>query len=85
MCKYNNKIQEEKMFYFNNCYRMNVFNHICINNVKGLCNCYDCTSEINTIYDYLNLYEINDNNKISQIMNELSKLTNKNLNSTNRY
>lgn len=85
MCKYNNKIQEERMFYFNNCYRMNIFNHIHINNVKGLCNCYDCTSEINIIYDYLNLYEINDNNKISQIMNELSKLTNKNLNSPNRY
>lgn len=82
---YDNKVHEERMFYFNNCYRMNIFRHNFINGVKGLCWCCDCTSEITIISNYLYLFNMYNVGIIAQIMNDLSELTNRNLNSPNRF
>lgn len=51
---YSNRDHEERMMYFNNCYRMNLFNHN-VEGVPGICHCYDCVSEIIILNNYLTL------------------------------
>ena len=77
---YNNKDHEQRMFYFNNCYRMSLFNHN-VHNVPGICHCYDCTSEVVIVFNYLNLMKkynitVNLNNDNVYKLNSKFKITN---------
>lgn len=80
---YNNDDYNDKLFYFNHCYRMNLFKHN-VNNINCLCHCYDCTSEIYIIANYLNL--LNKNvyvSQIKEIIEEINKCVFRNLCSEN--
>ena len=50
---YNNKEYEEKMFYFNTVTRSSAYRHDIHIHAEGIDHCYDCTSEIKVIKDYL--------------------------------
>ena len=71
--KYNNSDQEQKMFYFNKCYRVNVFHHnVNISKINCLCHCYDCTAEIIVINNYLKLFK--DKIFISDIVKNIKQI-----------
>lgn len=82
---YSNRDHEQRMMYFNNCYRMNLFNHN-VNNVPGICHCYDCTSEVVIINNYIQLMnpKVKITNKvISDWMNQISIITKRKLTDSN--
>ena len=69
---YNNKKYEEQLFYFNNVYRPSLFKHKVIG--EGICHCYDCTSEIHILKQYLELFIKITKNKIEIINEKLLRL-----------
>ena len=82
---YSNRDHEQRMMYFNNCYRMNLFNHN-VNNVPGICHCYDCTSEVIIINNYIKLMnpKVKITNKlIGEWMNKISAITKRKLTDSN--
>ena len=83
--EYSNKDHEQRMFYFNNCYRMNLFNHN-VKNVPGICHCYDCTSEVVIMSLYMKVMhtEVKITNKIiGDMMNDNSIICRKKLDEDN--
>lgn len=83
--KYSNKDHEQRMFYFNNCYRMNLFNHN-VHNVPGICHCFDCTSEVVIMTMYLKIMKPNihiTNILIGNLMNDNSYICKKRLDAPN--
>ena len=78
---YSNKDHEQRMFYFNNCYRMNLFDHN-VNNVPGICHCFDCTSEVVIMTLYMQVMNPDvkiTNNLIGDLMNENTVICKKTL------
>lgn len=78
---YSNKDHEQRMFYFNNCYRMNLFDHN-VNNVPGICHCFDCTSEVVIMTLYMQVMKPDvkiTNNLIGDMMNENTAICKKTL------
>lgn len=82
---YSNKGHEERMMYFNNCYRMNLFKHN-VEGVPGICHCYDCTSEVVIMNNYIKLTSPNvkiTNGLIAEWMNKNSNITKRKLTDKN--
>ena len=78
---YSNKDHEQRMFYFNNCYRMNLFNHN-VFNVPGICHCFDCTSEVVIMSLYMKVLHPNikiTNKLIGNMINDNSIICKKKL------
>ena len=84
---YDNTDHEQRMFYFNNCYRMNLFKHnIKDDKVPGICHCFDCTSEIYIINNYIGLFKKQNEiltSDIAKLMNEITNIIHKDLNTPN--
>ena len=77
---YDNTDIEQKMFFFNNVYRPSIFKHDVEKGVKGLCHCYDCTSEILIIKEYLKLKkDVINNSVVVKLINEISEFVNRGL------
>lgn len=76
---YSDRDHEQRMMYFNNVYRMNLFKHN-VSDVPGICHCYDCTSEVIIVSEYLKLI----NPKITLTKSLIAEWMNKNSQITHR-
>ena len=66
---YNNREYEEKMFTFNTTIRTSLYPHP-ITNVPGLDHCYDCSSEVHILFEYLTKVK-----KITEISRLIAEIT----------
>lgn len=83
--KYDNRAHEERMMWFNNCYRMSIFHHN-VHNVPGLCHCFDCTSEVAILSNYRKVIKKEEritNHSVSDMMNEITSIVKRRLDDDN--